>query len=193
MRHSFRPSARPSGFTLVEILVVVAILALLAGLGNSMIKKGMDNAKKTRAKADMTALIGAIKAYKLEYGKLPFATSDYDPTSGDQGEYKCWYDGTRSKTLIQILSGKSSVNFGGDEPMNPKGVRFLEGGKEDGEFLDPWGNQYVIKMDLNDSGTVEYYTGTESIGQSVIAISFGKNKKQEDPSLSATDDVFSWK
>ena len=85
------------------------------------------------------------------------------------------------------------------QTMNPKGGRFLEGAKTDGTFQDPWGKQYCVKMDTNDSGGLEYYASSstqENIRVTVIAVSLGKNGTQEDPDKKVTktcDDVYSWR
>jgi hypothetical protein len=97
---------------------------------------------------------------------------------------------------MRILSGDKTVEKD-NQIMNPKGVRFLEGPQTDGPFKDPWGTQYCVKMDTNESGGVEYYgtANVENIRLTVIAVSLGKNRVQEDPNKKTTktcDDVFSW-
>ena len=81
--------------------------------------------------------------------------------------------------------------------MNPKQTRFLEGADREGNFLDPWGTAYSVKMDTDESGGVEYYDSsyTQSTKVRVIAISYGPDQTQSDPNLQYTstfDDIFSW-
>ena len=195
-RSSFGVTA--PGFSLVELLVVVSIIGLLVGLAATAIPKALDAGDKAKAKGDLTAIVSAVKAYKQEYGQWPVARSKMDQASD---EYNSWYGPptqlTESKDLMKILSGDMTVQKEG-QTMNPKGVRFLEGAKSDGTFLDPWGTQYCVKMDTNDSGGLEYYANgtTENIRVTVIAVSLGKNATQEDPDKKTTktcDDVFSWR
>ena len=195
-RSSFGVTA--PGFSLVELLVVVSIIGLLVGLAATAIPKALDAGDKAKAKGDLTAIVSAVKAYKQEYGQWPVARSKMDQASD---EYNSWYGPptqlTESKDLMKILSGDMTVQKEG-QIMNPKGVRFLEGAKSDGTFLDPWGTQYCVKMDTNDSGGLEYYANgtTENIRVTVIAVSLGKNATQEDPDKKTTktcDDVFSWR
>ena len=159
----------------------------------------MEAGKKARVKGELTAIVAAVKAYKQEYGQWPVAKSQMDSVAD---EYNSWYGPptteSESKDLMRILSGDMTVQKDG-QTMNPKGVRFLEGAKNGGTFQDPWGNQYCVKMDTNESGGLEYYGSSgnqENIRVTVIAISLGKNGTQEDPDKKVTktcDDVFSWR
>ena len=59
------------GFTFVEIMVVVAILAILAAIVVPRIMGRTDEAKITAAKVQMRNVEGALKLYKLDTGKYP--------------------------------------------------------------------------------------------------------------------------
>ena len=68
------PAKRPrivSGFTLIEIMVVLAILGLLAGIVVPKVIQHLDQAKVDTAKIDMRALDGALKMFKLDNGHYP--------------------------------------------------------------------------------------------------------------------------
>jgi prepilin-type N-terminal cleavage/methylation domain-containing protein len=186
---------QPDSFSLVELLVVISIIGLLAGLSSVAVSKALEAGKKAKAKGDLTAIVAAVKAYKQEYGQWPVAKSKMDQASD---EYNSWYGPptaeNEGKDLMRILSGDKTVEKD-NQIMNPKGVRFLEGPQTDGTFKDPWGTQYCVKMDTNESGSVEYYNPDLEIRLTVIAVSLGPNKIQEDPRKIATktcDDVFNW-
>ena len=194
-----------AGFTLVELLVVVTIIGLLVGLVSVAVPKAIESGMKAKAKGELTAIVAAVKAYKQEYGRWPATESMSTDAAGEFGAWygpSKWATGTglsRGKDLMRILSGQnigSGLGSAWPGPMNPKLVRFLEGAMQDGTFLDPWGTQYCVKMDVNESGGMEYGSGNagnENLRMSVIAVSLGKNIVQEDnPSVKGWDDIYSW-
>lgn len=64
---------RAAGFTLIEILVVVVILGILAGLIVPRIMDRPDQARVVAAKADIAAIVNALKLYRLDNGTYPSA------------------------------------------------------------------------------------------------------------------------
>jgi general secretion pathway protein G len=60
-----------SGFTIIEIMVVVVILAVLGALVVPNIIDKVDQARVTRAKADMRAIETALDLYRLDNFKYP--------------------------------------------------------------------------------------------------------------------------
>jgi len=64
---------RARGFTLIEILVVIVILGILAGLIVPRIMDRPDQARVVAAKADIAAIMNALKLYRLDNGAYPSA------------------------------------------------------------------------------------------------------------------------
>ncbi|HTP66834.1 MAG TPA: type II secretion system major pseudopilin GspG [Geobacteraceae bacterium] len=102
------------GFTLLEIMVVVAILALLAALVGPRIMGQSDKAKIDDTKVQIRNLESALKFYKLDNGVYP---------STEQG--------------LQALVEKPTV---GQAPKNYRPEGYLESKKLP---KDPWGNDFV--------------------------------------------------
>jgi prepilin-type N-terminal cleavage/methylation domain-containing protein len=66
-----KPSATRSGFTLVEILVVIGIIVVLAGILLPTVLKAYRQAGKTRAAADLQTIGMGLEAYKQDFTDYP--------------------------------------------------------------------------------------------------------------------------
>jgi general secretion pathway protein G len=71
LAHRRPPGSNAHGFTFIEIMVVVAILAILAGLVVPRLMGRTDDAKRTAAKIQIRNLEGALQLYKLDNGVYP--------------------------------------------------------------------------------------------------------------------------
>lgn len=61
----------PRGFTLVEIMVVVAILGILAALIVPRVIGRTDEARAVASKQDVASIMQALKLYRLDNGRYP--------------------------------------------------------------------------------------------------------------------------
>lgn len=102
------------GFTLIEIMVVIVILALLAALVGPKIIGRTDDAKLTDAKLQIRNLETALKLYKLDSGFYP---------STEQG--------------LSALTTKPVI---GQIPKNYRAEGYLESKSIP---KDPWGNEFI--------------------------------------------------
>ena len=66
-----RCSASRSGFTLIEIMVVVVILAILAALVVPKVMSRPDEARVVAARQDVGAIVQALKLYRLDNLRYP--------------------------------------------------------------------------------------------------------------------------
>lgn len=160
------------------------------GLLFPAVQGAMESARRAKAKNDVVQLALAVKAYQTEYGKLPskrVSSSDIDEASHG------WFQNNNDE-VMRVLVGE---NYDG---LNPRKIVFMEarpakgdppkdGLGEDMKFYDPWGTPYALKMDTSYNNSLEYYGVNQenNFRTSVIAISFGKNKAQQDPGK-ANDD-----
>ena len=65
------PESSATGFTLVELIVVTAIIAVLATLAIPTYKNFIDRARNARAKSEVRLLETEINAYRFDIGSLP--------------------------------------------------------------------------------------------------------------------------
>ena len=70
------------GFSLIEILIVVALIALIAGMVANQVFGGQDRAKVRMAQAQITALAGKVSQYEGDTGNLPQRLEDLVSASG---------------------------------------------------------------------------------------------------------------
>ncbi len=126
------------GFTLIELMVVIVILGILAGLIVPRIMNRPEEARRTKAVLQIEGLETALKLYKLDNGSYP---------STEQG--------------LQALVELPEV---GTLPRNWREGGYLEKGKLP---RDPWDNEYVYLCPgtHGDYDIVSYGADGESGGE----------------------------
>jgi general secretion pathway protein G len=77
----------PGGFSMLEMMVVLVIIGLLAGMVTMNVRSRLESAKRNTAKADLSVLAEAVETYYLTRGRYPRAEEGLDaltrPGSGD--------------------------------------------------------------------------------------------------------------
>ena len=198
------------GFTLVEILVVLAIIIILAGLGIGVSTKITERARKLQAINEVTSLIQAVDLYYDEYNRLPVPATAAPTGSGD--------------LTIESSSGLMSILVGFDPVANPKKIPYFVGKTVKGrtrstargglfyspgsppsvELFDPFrrsgssptNRHYYLTLDTNLDGQIQSPIDPSDIiyHRSAIAWSVGKDGKLGSVSSPAEtrDNVQSW-
>jgi general secretion pathway protein G len=102
------------GFTLIELMVVIVILGILAGLIVPRIMGRPEQAKQVKAKVQIESISTALKLYKLDNGRYP----------------------TTEQGLQALVEQPAS----GTIPKNWRKGGYLEKSKVP---KDPWGNEFI--------------------------------------------------
>lgn len=89
------------GFTLVELLVVIGIILVLAGIALPILIKSYSSAEKNKARADLNTIAVCLEAYKQDYGDYPRTLTD--PATG------ATIANTGAATLCKALVGPGNA------------------------------------------------------------------------------------
>ncbi|NEX18741.1 type II secretion system major pseudopilin GspG [Thiorhodococcus mannitoliphagus] len=87
---SMSVKAHQRGFTLVELLVVLAILGLLAGLVGPQVMKFLGSSKSKTAKLQIDDLSSTLDLYRLELGRYPNDGEGLSALVQDPGNLTGW-------------------------------------------------------------------------------------------------------
>ncbi len=134
------------GFTLIEILVVIVILGVLAGLIIPRIMDRPEEAKQLKAKIQIESLETALNLYKLDNGSYPSTDQGLQALiqQPDTGQVQQWRTGgylekgrlpadPRGNPFIYLSPG---VN--GDYDLSSYGADGIQGGDGKNKDVNNW-------------------------------------------------------
>ena len=126
------------GFTLIEMLLVITIIAILVALLFPAIKQALLRAEIAKAKTTVLSIATAFKAFNSQYGYWP----------------------TTATTTPQ----KMNTSFFTSAAGNSLGITFLDYSQKDvdasGNILDPWKQPYYFSCDTSYNNTVTTNCGS---------------------------------
>ncbi|MGE3174645.1 MAG: type II secretion system protein GspG [Planctomycetota bacterium] len=177
MSQSSRPqdrSAATAGFTLVEVIVVLAVVLLLTGIAVPMISGYMDDGRRARAEAELKVLASAVTSFYKDVGVWParssagtnntlyvLCTGTTVPTtnqfSNNNALNRWLMDGTHGDTLDNhLLSNTPGGATGGAYPTTGA-VRWRGPYTAGSSPLDPWGRPYLVTVRSGTSTSTSNY------------------------------------
>lgn len=147
-----RPGPGPlSAFTLVELLTVIAIIAILTGLVIGLFKVASTKQTESRARAEIKALELAIEAYKLDKGVYPISTN-LPRSSGLQATLN-------SIVLYEALSGNAAGTGLSPDSTNRAYFTAFSSAKN-GNLSTSNGQYYIVSPTRDPYNYINFNSGT---------------------------------
>ncbi len=176
------PVKKVRGFTLIELIVVIAILATLASIGYPAIMSMRETASVAASSKMCADLVSGVSTFKQDHnGILPYYVQKAKPDKDDQ-IYLVTLPG-KDAGLLSILTGYEEdnsmmLNHNKEAYIKPTRAEEMrdglygESGNELGLY-DPWGKPYYVVLCEMTEGCVDPFTGKRRRGDSCLVYGLG--------------------
>ena len=147
-------SRHKNGFTLLEIVIVLAVVGILVGILVPTVRSYVGSAKTQRAEQDTKALGEALLAFNKDTARFPIFQSGTATTPSDsvyvvlrtaEGDTPAANDATWLSATADTFTNQLEKNApGGAGTAYPTTGDFAWRGPYMGPIrMDPWGNRYL--------------------------------------------------
>lgn len=141
-------------FTLIELLTVIAIIGILAGITFGVVRGVRERASISTARAELATFAATLDAYKRQYGDYPQVGASTQADPGSNPDINSITTASAQAKLFNALTGKLGPKMGA---MNGKVFLTLtqfrletsnlpDPGNEtevSNAILDPWNRRYL--------------------------------------------------
>jgi prepilin-type N-terminal cleavage/methylation domain-containing protein len=110
-------------FTLIELLIVVAIIAILAAIAVPNFLEAQTRSKVSRVKSDLRTLATGLESYRVDSNHYPM---NLVKTASTQ-----WYQATKNSLTVLTTPVAYLASVGFEDPFQPVSV----------ETVDPWSHK----------------------------------------------------
>lgn len=93
-----------SGFSLVELLIAVAVVGILAGIAANMYSQNIIESNRTEARSALQQAAGTLEKCKSLYGSYNNANCNYADFTTESGYYDITEDGTITDTTFTLTA-----------------------------------------------------------------------------------------
>lgn len=132
-----------AGFTLLELLVVLGIIALLAGIVGPQVMKHMGESKTKAAKVQIEDLAATLDMYKLDVGRYPASEEGLNALIEAPESAKRWNGPYLQKTKIPLDPWQQDYHYvvpgeHGKFDLYSLGADGKEGGEGEDQDVVSW-------------------------------------------------------
>ncbi|MGZ8213201.1 MAG: type II secretion system major pseudopilin GspG [Methylosarcina sp.] len=141
MKH--RKNRAERGFTLLELLVVLGIISMLAGLVGPKVMKHMSDAKIKAAKVQIAELGQALEMYKLDMDKYPTSDQGLSALVESPEDAKRWNGPYLGKSKVPLDPWQQEYHYAspgehGQFDLFSFGADEKEGGEGEDQDIVSW-------------------------------------------------------
>jgi prepilin-type N-terminal cleavage/methylation domain-containing protein len=205
-------------FTLVEMLTVIAIIGILAGIVIPVVAISRRRGMVSRAESEVTTITAALKQLDADYKKVLTKDNKIGSVEIDSSKISsniATIDGDAYDAMIAELSAPKNSVFTTSNPVsvNKRKKVYLDPRKDfdptkaytdqkDLLYRDPWGNPYKIYVRITHDDELALPGTSKTIVANFAVYSFGPNKTDDNGCNSAKpicgasdckhDDISSW-
>ncbi len=142
MKH-YNAKQQQTGFTLLELLVVLGIIAMLAGIVGPQVMKHMGESKTKAAKVQIEDLSASLDMYKLDLGRYPTTEEGLNALVESPDSSKPWNGPYLKKSKVPVDPWQQPYHYvspgeHGKFDIYSYGADGKEGGEGEDQDLLSW-------------------------------------------------------